>query len=279
MAKLRKNTKARAPRRGYVRKSRVTTKRNVTRIAKQVVTRMAEKKIANAYVSSLPITNYINGAYGGSTFTFQTIQLTPNSLTLPISQGNGQQNRIGNKITTKYLNFRGMIFSRPYTTTAPASTDPRPTLVKMWIMYDKTAAVGYVNPSGLNFFQSGSSSAAPTGTNLDTFLQVNKDRYVVVAQKLFKVGLSGYSGGTTGMATPGSYAYWHNNDFKYANYFNFNLTKSCVKNMVFNDTNNDTSSRGLWCVVEALNTAGEGMTTSSYPVAMTYEINYSYLDI
>lgn len=276
---VRKNTKSK-PRKSRPRaRKSYSKKRAVSSIAKQVVSRMAETKIANAYVASLPISNYVVGAYGVSTYSFQVIQLTPNALTLPITQGSGQQNRVGNKIVTKGLNFRGMVFARPYTTVAPACTDPRPYLVKMWILWDKSAATGNVQPYGLNFFQSGSTTASPTGTNLDTFLQVNKDRYSVVASKLFKVGLSGYSGGTTGMSTPASYAYWHNNDFKYANYFNFNLTKHCIKNMIFNDTSNDPTVRGLYCICEAVSTAGENMASLNYPVALTYEVNYSFTDL
>lgn len=277
MPNVRKNTKPRRVRRPRRARSKRTS--SVSTIAKQVVSRMAETKIATTYATAYPISNFVVGSYGVSTQTMSVIQLTPNALTLPISQGDTQGNRSGNRIATKYLIFRGMYYARPYQTGAPACTDPRPSLVRMWIGWDKLQATGVISPQCYNWFQSGATSIQPQGTNVDTFLQSNKDRYSIVYKKTFKVGLSGYSGGTTAMGTPASYAYWHNNDYKYVQHFSINLTKHCIKNMVFNDSTNDPSCRGLFAVIECVNADGVGMSALNYPVGLTYEINYGFTDL
>ena len=152
-------------------------------------------------------------------------------------------------------------------------------MVKIWIMYDRSSASGAVDPTCPNFFQSGNTSLVPNGTLSDMFQPVNKDRYVVVASRVFKVGCSGYNGGTSLNASPANSAFWNNNDYKMSSPFTFNLTKRCPKRFKFNDNQVDPMTRGLFMVYEAVNIQGANMTANQYPVAMSLNLDYRFTDI
>ena len=267
MAPLKKRT-YRKPRR-MVKKRGARRVSSITKLVKSVIQKTAETKCIQYYNDSIIFSNYTVGVLAGSSQTINVIEITPNSIWLPITQGNSQQGRIGNKIQTKSLIVKGYVYPRVYLATTPLNTDPRPSLVKIWIMYDKSASGGVVDPSAPQFFQAGNTSTIPNGTISDMFQPVNKDRYVVVASKVLKVGCSGYQSGTTGNVAPANSAYWHNNDYKMTCPFSFNLTKRCPKRFQFSDNSADPINHGLFMVYEAVNIQGSAMTANCYPVAMT----------
>lgn len=277
MAPLKKRT-YRKPRR-MVKKRGARRVSSITKLVKSVIQKTAETKCIQYYNDSIIFSNYTVGVLAGSSQTINVIEITPNSIWLPITQGNSQQGRIGNKIQTKSLIVKGYVYPRVYLATTPLNTDPRPSLVKIWIMYDKSASGGVVDPSAPQFFQAGNTSTIPNGTISDMFQPVNKDRYVVVASKVLKVGCSGYQSGTTGNVAPANSAYWHNNDYKMTCPFSFNLTKRCPKRFQFSDNSADPINHGLFMVYEAVNIQGSAMTANCYPVAMTLSLDYRYTDM
>jgi hypothetical protein len=236
----------------------------------QIVTRVLDKKIETKtiqYYTSKYLSDYYMGAYGGVANTMTVLSLSPNDFSLPIGQATGQAGRIGNKIQTKKLMFRGMFHTRRTSTDlAPCA----PQLVKMWILYQKGTAYGDIDPTLPGFFQQGFTSMPPTGSVTDDFFRVNRDKYNVFATRTFKVAPQ-----VQPMTDP---VLFPNNDFKYSQSFAIDCTNYCIKNMVYNDANTQPNVRGLYCIVESIaadNTIGNN---SQFPTQMHYELSYDYHD-
>jgi hypothetical protein len=232
--------------------------------------RTRETKCLQFYSGSTPLSAYNIGAYGGVANTMTVIPLGPNSLTLPIPQGAGQGQRVGNIIETTKASIRMMFFPAFYN--VENNPSPIPQIVKIWGLWYKLGDYTGAPPASLeDMFQSGNTSIDPTGVLLDDFLTVNKDAYTVAFTRTFKVGNQSMTGNTN--ASNGIYL---NNDFKMNAKCTIDYTKHLIKQQKFNDTNTEPSNRQLYLVVESLNPAGGAGI--GYPTIMTYEIDYRYKD-
>lgn len=212
-------------------------------------------------------------AYGGtSTPTSSTfIELT--SLFNLISQGTGQGDRIGNKISPVRFVFSGFM---NYNADIPgAASNSQPQYVKMFIFRMKNT-LSATAPDMTKFFQYGNASQAPTGYIQDIKSRVNTDDIVLYATRLFKLCPSAMpnSTGIIGAA-------FTNNDYKLTQAFKIDLTKHCKK-VVYDDTTATIKNHQMFCAfVFGMNDCGAVVAYEGEkytPIQIAYNIECSYKD-
>lgn len=240
----RKGTK----RRTYSRKSVKTSKKAVKKIVKAEIRRAAEDKFIFTTVQLGNLVN--NGAVAVDTGIL-AVSPGPNT-SLQVASGTGRVNRIGNKITCKYLGVKMNFFPPRYS--AVNSPVPCPIVLDVYCFYDKQNPTGILGSTptsptpaqnGDFFYQQGASSGTQ-GFSYDLrdhYKVVNTSRYHICWKKTFKIGWeSAVAAGTDANAE-----YFANNDFKAWVPANFNLTKDYVKSLSFPDaTTIYPRQHGLW---------------------------------
>jgi hypothetical protein len=239
--------------------------------------RTRETKCIQAYSGVTPISSYAIGAFGGAPSTLTIIPLSPNNLTLPISQGTGQANRIGNKIETKKATIKMMFVPAVYSSTE--NNKPQPQVVKVWGLWFKQGDYSGAPPANMaHFFQSGNTSITPQSNLLDDFLAINKQAYSIAFSRTLKIG-NAITTATASSATAANNQGYSNNDFKLCGKATIDYTKHLIKMQKFNDTDNEPSNRQLFLVVEAVCANNDVNSISSgHPVEMVYEIDYRFQD-
>lgn len=197
--------------------------------------------------------------------------------TLIVTQGAGQGQRIGNTIKTKKLMFKGSIWPLPYDSIL--NTQPVPQYIKMWIFYDKLNPTSKPTPrANGDFFQNGSGNATFSNNLVDMWRPHNKDRYVVLKQRMFKLGYAEFTGvGGTYAGAVQSQGNFSNNDFKLNCSFNIDLTKAFTKIVKFNDTGVVPTTRGLYCMVQPV-WANGGLNLNDASCKMLYMLDFQYED-
>jgi len=268
---------------GYRKKRTVYRKKSTfAKRVKSVLYKESESKAVQFFQDNVPLSDYATGAYLGSPNSMLMSPLTPDSFITPIALGNASNQRIGNKIRLSKVTLRGMLNPRTYQTAnsseSPSNNAPEPFLVKMWIGYQKDSAYNEIDAALPNFFQEGNTSAAPTGTLMDTFRRINTDKYVIVATRTFKVGPQQITLTQNATVSANNQNY-SNNEFKFCQMFSFDVTKYCPKIIKYNDTNNQPNARGLYWFLEAVNITGEKFVTGRFPAEVSYEIDIQYKDI
>nr|QGF19382.1 hypothetical protein [Antarctic circular DNA molecule] len=201
------------------------------------------------------------------------VELGPDAFDMQISQGVGQGQRIGNKIKTKKLIFKGTVV--PFGYDANFNPTPFPVQGKIIIFYDKQdpTAIPSVQANG-NFFQDGSTSKGLSGDLVDMWSPYNTDRYRVVASKTYKLGYATNEG--TG-AQPG-FQNGANNDFKLNYNFSFNLTKHYPQGVLYNDTSAAPTSRGLFAMFLFAPASGNIANAVTRFAGVQYMQDYVYED-
>lgn len=266
----RKTTRRYGKRRTTHRKKSGRKNGPIKRMIKRIIARDVENKtvqqIVNTRALSVPA-----DAIGFD--TFNVISLGPAAVSLPITQGTGQGNRVGNTIKTKKLSLKGVIYPLPYNLTTNAIM--RPLQVRMWIFYDRANPTEFPAPAvGANFFQNGSSSVGPAGDLTDMYRPVNTDRYRVLEQRTFKLGYANYGG-----TVPGPDAqFFANNDFSLNQIFSFSLAKHYPKLVKFNDNNADPTTRHLYLLVEVVPAVGGSFVSATQPANIQWIQDYVYED-
>jgi len=250
------------------------TKRNVRKGGlKKLVRREIARNVENKTKQSYVITKTI---VPSSSVNAQdnVIELGP-TVGLVIEQGVGQGQRIGNRIKTKKLVWKGTMVPTPYNATTNGI--PVPQQVKIWIFYDRTDPNAEPQPA-TNFFQDGNSSRGFLNDLADLWAPINTDRYRILASKTFKIGYADYSGQTTNAAATSGNQYFANNDFKLNANFSFNLTKHYPKNVRFDDNNGVPTTRGLFAMFHTVTADGTAFPSGSIPLGVQYVQNYVYED-
>jgi len=259
----------RRPKRRYSGKRKMT-KKTVRAVVKRVLAREAEVKNVQEY-------NFGMNLYSPNYATFDATNifpLGPRQTTLPLPQGTGQGNRIGNRVHTRKLIIGGTLVPNAYNATT--NPIPQPMDVSIWIFYDKTLPTALPTPAANgDFYQNGNGSASFGGDTLDMISPVNTDRYRVLAKRNFKLGYADFAG--TG-ATPGNQNF-ANNDYKMTCNFRFDLTKHYPKVVVWNDNATSTpTTRGLFMMVTPAWGQGTTIPAGVRPLGMQFMQNYSYQD-
>lgn len=254
----------------FKRRSYAPKKKALRRMIRKVISRTSETKSKQMFLANKPLYSFNN-----LNFPNNVILLGPNSLNMPVSQGTGAGERIGNRITTKKLLFKGVLTPLPYNATS--NQQPRPVQVKMVIFYDRDDPNTTPVPSS-TFFQSGSSSDGFTGTNMDFLRPYNTDRYRIMKQRTFKLGFSQFAGSTTVPGQQADYQAYSNNDFKYNCNFSVDVTKYYPKQVKFNDNLSDPMTRGVYALFYYVNADGSIPASTNVPLMINYMQDYQYSD-
>lgn len=231
---------------------------------KRMISRQIENKIYYDNATSTQISNQIS-----ANPYFQTLNYR-------VTQGLGQEGRIGNRVTHKSGTLKGSINFRPYS----ALTNSRclAQIVTLVVFKVKNYQTG-VNPSYASFFdsmfQTGSSSTGLTNTPIDHIRKLNTDIMTVKAVRKFKMG---YSQAQLAAGSPADTSQIQpNNDFKYQAYFNINLSKMYKKTQIFNDTTElDSHNDNLFFMVYLAPADGSAFTST--PLEITWDLELTYED-
>lgn len=265
----RKTYKRRAPK----RRSRAR-RPALKRLIQREISRNVENKTIQAYNLDRTLVSVFDAQFPNTTGPVgNVITLGPDPFSLNIVQGTGQGGRIGNKIRTKRLIWKGTI--APFSYGANYNPEPQPLQVKIFIFYDKDDPNAIPNPAAnANFFQNGNTSTGFHGDLVDMWSPINTDRYRVLTSKTYKLGFAN-NAGTGSVAAAQSFS---NNDFKLNCNFYFDLTKYYPKRVVYNDTSTTPLTRGLWGMFVLANASGVIMGAGARPCGVQYMQNYVYED-
>lgn len=267
--------------RSYKRKSvrRTYKRKSVKKARRSPLKKMVRREIART--EEVKCVQYYNDAKLLHTATSASvldniIELGPDGVNLTISQGTGQGNRIGNRIMTKSLKFKGTLIALPYNAASNPTVIPQQ--VKIWIFYDKTDPTAVPDPR-TNFFQNGNSVRAIQGQLTDFWAPINTERYAVLASKTFKLGFA-LNATTDAPSTSITTNAIPNNDFKLNANFSFDLTKHYPKVVKFADGGNTPTTRGLFAMFEYVRADGtsNGTSDNTLCVGVEYMLDYHFTD-
>lgn len=270
MAFRKKNFKRRAPKRRVYKKKGVK-KPALKRMVMKMIGRTEEVKTVQSGTSVQQLYSALN-----ANLPLNVIQVGPNATTLPIVQGVAQDGRIGNKIRTKRLVFKGVLNPDPQLATS--NDNPRPVLVRMIMYYDRGTPTTVPTTAGTTMFQNGSSTAGFTGNMTDMIRDYNTDKYRILKKKTFKLGYSQYAGTATSVVNQGVNQAYSNNDFKLACPFSMDLTSCYPKVVQFNDNNADPRTRGLYCLWYYVAADGSTLGAPYIAAQVSYNVSYTYTD-
>lgn len=270
MAKRRSNFRRK---KSYSKRKRAVVRRTAKktrRIVRKQIFRAAETKSQQEYVFGSTLKPTTDSTFDSSNI----FACGPRGTSLPIVQGTGQGNRIGNSIQAKRLTIRGAIIPQPYNvTTNPL---PRPLLVTVYFLYDKTNPLAPPTPlTNGDFFQNGNGAATFDTDMLDGVAPVNTDRYHIFKRKSFKVGFSAYEG--SGIQ-PAQQAY-SNNDFKMTQRFSFDITRYHPKRIKFNDNVSTPTTRPVWMMWMANYADGNAIPAAVRPCFIQWIQDFRYTDV
>jgi len=252
------------------RKTGRKTGKPTAKMVRSIVKTELHKAVENKFVQYASVNNYI-ASYPDLAGGLLAIALTPNSSTLPISQGVTTNSRVGNVINTRKCVLKYVLRATQYDATY--NPNPRPYYVKMWFGHYKptltTSAAGYTA-----FFEQNASSGAPTGYLTDLMAVVNDTLFKVYTTRTVKIGFANYAG--TGANN--SLQYSANNDFSRAIYGSIDVTRYMSKVFKFNDTvTSPTSGNQMFCWATCCNADGV-LVGNLRPLAMDVTVDYTYED-
>ena len=240
-------------------KKTVKGSKKMKALIKKTITQMAEKKI---YLFS-----------GANLSLFTVAGTAPNAFSLvpSITQGAGQNQRIGNSIKVVSGTIRGHIIVRPYD--AIINPTVAPVSIKFWLcqyLKSNTTSIGSTDAASA-FFDTGAGTSGMTGNIVDLDFYPNTDSWKVLETQQYRLGLSG---GTNNAAST-VVTFFDNSPAQIAFEFKFG---SRLGTCLFNDTTNDTTNRSLFLVVQPV--YSNGATTSGFaPVEMDYATQLTFIDI
>jgi len=270
MAFRRKTYKKRATKKRTYKRKSYAKKTSMKKMVKREIARNIENKTFQVFNDSHDILPSNSGG-----FDSQIIPVTPfGGAYLTITQGTGQGQRIGNRIKIKKLKFKAIIYPVGYNATT--NPTPAPCQIKLWFFYDKEETQSIPTPQGsADFLQYGNTSLGFGNRLFDHLAPENTDRYRVLCTRTVKIGYAEYGGtGATGsLPLQGNQT---NNDFKLNATVSVDLTKYCVKNVVFRDTSATPSTRGIFMMAQPVYANGNAIAAATIPARMNWlqEIDY-----
>lgn len=288
----RRNTRARKPLRSGTAKTtikkavRKARNRNFAGKVRAVIGRMAETKVANYAIQNKNIINVNSSAFQGTIVVLGSG--SGGQYPMEISQGTGQANRIGNKITTQRLMIRGDVRLNTYFNNT-TNYNPVPGYVTMWVVKlkpflddDVTTLKTVIDGS---FFQAGNGAVGMTGQLQDLYRMPNAQQITVLKRRVWKIGTSSMPGGGASGSGDQSNQYWNNNDFRLSHLFKQDLTKCVPKILNFQDTNNNNVDRKSYLFFSFIRVDGAipqtnlGAYSGAVPAYLDYEIDYTFKDL
>lgn len=274
---FKKTYRKKAGKRTYKRKSYAVKRRKVSpirAIVRKEIARNVEDKtqanfvnIRNLYSSTSPtgqfdVNNVFSCAWGSGGVV--------------LSQNTGQGARVGNQVKLKKMTFKGSVHPMPYN--AVSNITPTPLLCRMVICRLREDGVTAPAPiASSDVFQYGNTVIGLQDDIVDNWLGINKDKYIVVKQKSFKLGPAS-NGNASGAGLLAGSQMFVNNDFKFLYNFNIDLTKHLPKVTRFNDNNSTPLTSNLYCMIWYCNANGLPIPQGHICAAMQYVIEAHYED-
>ena len=244
-------------------KRRVGAHKSMVKLIKSVIHKQAENKVVS-YTANTAIYNY-NSPTGFNANNI--IPLTPFTSYMNISQGTGQGDRIGNKVSTRKCFIKFVLF--PGTYSALNNPNPAPQDIRIIIFKWKDTPTTLASTSTMsNFWQRGDSSEAPSGTLTDMIHDVNKDKYTVYYDKTVKVG---YQNDATSGSYTFSQSYW-NNDYKVNVIRKIDVTKWCPKTIGYLDNSTLPETPVLQMMI--LSSTADNTQNNAIPTGIVYSTQY-----
>jgi len=229
---------------------------------KRVISTLAETKSIQ-FTSSENVFGYNAAAQG-----LCSIQLTPTSGMLNITQGTGEGDRIGNKVRVKKVKLNYVLVTAPIDATY--NVTPKPQDVRMMITYNKQSKV--LSPPAGQFFDAGDSSNAPTSNLLDMVAAINTEYVGCPKEWRHKVGCQTSPHPNT----------LDNNDYKLNEIRSLDITKFYPKTLTWNDTSSVIMEQSKWLTFllapadgSAIDTSG---TSTFKPLFFYWCINLEFQD-
>jgi len=193
-----------------------------------------------------------------------------------IAQGPGQGERIGNKIRTKKAIVRFHLNAGPYDTIANAVPVPQYISVRIW--KDKLA-IASLFPTGLTtlaeFLQDANGTQPLSGNMGDVVYNVNKDRYEVYWEKIYKIGYSG----NAGSGSDSTQGFFSNNDFAFSKFVRLDVTKFLPKTIQFEDANTTPYSPGIYISFDSINSNGSASVANTWDANLIISQEFTYTDL
>ena len=210
----------------------------VKRIVKKALSRNVEKKMQTWDWQLTPLC--LQSTTG--TLTNNYIVLNPSNSsgnTISISRGTGSGQMISDKIRLANATLKYVITQQPYN----ATTNPlngKPLYLRAYFYKYKKAPQNDPQVSNIcgssisaNFFELGTSDIGFSGTLQDLNQVINRNSYIYLGHRTFKLGNQVQANTTLGVGSP-IYAQ-SNNDFKMSVFGKMNITKMLPKNMTRDD--------------------------------------------
>lgn len=243
----------------YKQRGKDFRKRSLPALMKGLLMSRPEKKIFQITSGDRDVCSYSSGL----PFSANNVwEMGPNS-SVPMAQGTGSSDRIGNKIRVIKVTMRLIINVAPYDATT--NPFPQPTDVRMLILHAKNNPTDVVVSS--TFFEENNSTGAPDDNLFDMLHAVNKDVYVVSHDQLFKCG-NAINQGTGGQVAA---QYMSNNDYKFNHIIKLDVTKMFPKTIQFNDASSIPTSFQPTLVM--LGAQGDGGTNSAAIIPVKFWAN------
>lgn len=194
------------------------------------------------------------------------------SLVPTLSQGVGEGQRIGNKISIRKVMLRGYI-TLMYNNVNPFPPNyPSQYNVRMFVGYVKGTPI--VAPQAGDFgnlLRSGG-GATDFSTDLMSLMRpVHSDYWTIKRQRKYKIGLAS---GTNAGVLAGE----QNNDFSLVKYFNMDIT-SCYKKVLRYDDNDSTpQNQGLFLFCGCTDLIGSALVLPNAVIQINHEVEFYYDD-
>jgi len=250
-------------------KSKPRKKASIKALVKAEVHRNIENKIMNY---TFPKTNMFIST-NGSWATQQLFPLSPYANFANAIQGTAQNQRIGNQITIRKATIKLLFNINPYDATTNILVSPL--LIKVITYYDKLEPV--LLPTSMDgLYQNGSATTNPDpNSNIDILKAYNRDRYVIKASKLLRLG---YAIGAAGAGGSITNSFHSNNDFPLFTTYSLDYTKHLAKVVKYNDNAVSPTSRGLFMAIYVVAADGSALAGPQTPCNFRGFIDIEYED-
>lgn len=245
-------------------------KKGETKVTVEVVKQMINKKVDQIvedkvadYNFSLSIrqsTNEINGQLLMDQENQHCVTLgSQNTLAQGVTQGT----RIGNKIHIKSAKLKFILSVNPVLASAGNNPIPQPQLVRCLLYYDR---LDTTNSTAIPFapsfaqsqttFQAGATTNSFQGNHHDFTRRFNDDTYSVLWQKDYKLGGASY-------VSPDISKIYDNNDYNLTIKDELDYTKYIVRNVKWNDSSVNASTRSLYFYCYTVNSENLQITSAT----------------
>lgn len=260
--------------------TRKATKRTagLTKTVKRYVKSAIHKQLEN---KKFTLEGSSSLSHPSNAINFQSgnmLQFTPSvavNSDYTIPQSLGQGGRTGNVIQLRKAMFRYVMYPLPYNVTT--NPNPKNMMVNIWIFSIKRGIPASTVADAWNVFNgtifaNGSSNNGTVNNLFDLVSVPNNEVIQSHYRRTVKLGPAEYylPGATT--------VNYNNNDYKYNCMGKINITKYLPKRIVFNDTDNNSTSKQVFCIICPY--AADGTTTPSttFSAGMFYGIDIEYED-